>query len=348
LRLILTGGGTGGHIYPALEVGRLAAESGAELAYFGSRRGQEGKICARLGIPFQGFGAEPLVSLRTPRGWIALSKLLRAQVEAGKALKRHRPDVLFSTGGYSAGPVVAAARRLRIPYVLHDSNSVPGRSNRLFAPQAHAFAIVFRSAESHVRGRVVRTGQPIRKALREAAARRDPEEGFVLVVGGSQGSAFLNGLCPSAAPLVPSSRWLHSAGPAHAEAVRRSAPQGYEVVPFLEQDAMADAYRRATLAVARSGGTLAEFACFGLPSVSIPLPSAADDHQMGNAKEFAAIGATLILPQAEADPVRLADAVRAWLSDPDRRIRAAAALREWDVPDATERILALIQEAAVR
>lgn len=348
MRLILTGGGTGGHIYPALEVGRLAAERGAGLAYFGSRRGQEGRICADLGIPFQAFGAEPLVSMRTPRGWIALANLLRAQVEAGKALKRHRPDVLFSTGGYSAGPVVAAARRLRIPYVLHDSNSVPGRSNRLFAPQAHAFAIVFREAEHHVRGRVVRTGQPIRKALRDAAAQRDPEKGFVLVVGGSQGSAFLNGLCPPASSLVPGSRWLHSAGPAHAEAVRRVAPAGYEVVPFLEQDAMADAYRRAAVAVARSGGTLAEFACFGLPSVSVPLPSAADDHQMGNAKEFAAMGATLILPQAEADPTRLAESVQAWLSDPEKQIRAASALREWDVPDATERILTLVQEAAGR
>ena len=119
MRLIITGGGTGGHIYPALVVGRLAKDSGAELLYYGSLRGQESKACEELGIPFTGFASYPLYSLRTLRGIKALIKLQQARGKARQALRQSKPDVIFSTGGYSAGPIVAAARDLGIPYTIH-------------------------------------------------------------------------------------------------------------------------------------------------------------------------------------------------------------------------------------
>jgi len=349
MRLVLTGGGTGGHIYPALEVGRLAQERGAELLYLGSIRGQESAICERQGILFQGFPAEPVVTLKSVAGLRALANLYRATGMVKRALVASRPDAVFSTGGYSAAPVVAAARSLGIPYVLHEANSMPGRANRMFARQASAFACTFRTTESHFPG-VVRTGMPIRKALREAAASMQTEDRTILVVGGSQGSLFLNNAVTGAAFELEDVRFLHSSGRAHLDAVRervRNFPS-YEVVPYFEAAEMATAYQRATVAIARSGGTLAEFAMFGLPSVLVPLPTSADDHQMHNAREFVNLGAARMIPQGEATPSRIALEVRSWLDDPTSRAKAKLALAEWDVPDATERLVQLVEVAAAK
>lgn len=337
MRIVLTGGGTGGHIYPALEVGREFDD----VRYLGSRRGQEGRLCSARGIPFEGFASEPLWSLRTPAGWRALVRLLRATGAAKGALRRERPDAVFSTGGYSAAPVLAAARSLGIPYVVHEGNSMPGRVTRMFAPRAAAVLCTFRTTTTGLKG-AVRTGHPVRRELREASlGRRDEPLGIVL--GGSQGSQFLNEGVPKAAREVGGLRWLHATGPTHYEASKGLAFGGYEMVPYLEADQIADAYARATLAVARSGSTLAEFAAFRIPSVLVPLPTSADDHQRQNAYEFELMGAATVCEQGKGD---LAAAIRAWVEDPARREAAKRALAAWDVPDATARIASIIKASA--
>lgn len=362
MRLIVTGGGTGGHVYPALEVARRAAEEGAELHYLGSRRGQEGKACAARGISFEGFPSEPLWSLKTPAGWRALLSLQRSRLMARRTLRRWRPDVVFSTGGYSAGPVVAAARDLKIPYIVHSADSVPPRSSAMFAKEAYAFTTVFRSTSEFFKLRdVERTGQPIRRELRAAAEAAAIEaEPTVLVVGGSQGSEFLNQMVPRAAATgLFRARVIHASGPAHLDkTLGRKKEQGlgseYEVFPYLETEQMLDAYRQATVVVARSGGTLAELALFGLPSVLVPLPSSANDHQLENAREFERMDAATLLWQPEdkrqpappASPEGLAQAIADWIGDTPKRAAARHNLKRWDVPDATDRIVRLIQEAA--
>lgn len=375
MRLVVTGGGTGGHVYPALEVARAAGERGIEILYLGSLRGQEGKLCEQRGILFKGFASEPLYSLKTARGWRSLSRLLRARARAKKYLMAVRPDVVFSTGGYSAGPVVAAARSLKIPYVIHESNSVPGRANRVFGRGAKAFLTVFHATERLYRDRpVLRTGQPIRRELREVAASRErvavqnaafanamvedevgpgvyPSEGTILVLGGSQGAAYLNSAVPVAiAAIDPALEVVHVAGPTQfaetSARVKSLNLANYHVEPYLETEAIAQAYLSAELVIGRSGGTLAEFALFGLPSVLVPLPTAADDHQRRNAEEFEAMGAALIAEQESPPYPNLTEAIQRWRgSDEDRR-KAEQALREWDVPDATERIVTQILEAA--
>ncbi len=343
MRLVLTGGGTGGHIYPALEVGQLAEERGAHLRYFGSLRGQESAVCARLGIPFSGFASEPLWSLRTPRGWRAAARLLRATGDAKRAFRADRPDVVFSTGGYSAAPVMAAARALGIPYVIHEGNSMPGRTTRMFAPGAAAVACTFRTTVGRLPG-AVRTGHPVRRELRAAALRR-AETPLVVVVGGSQGARFLNQEVPAAARKIQGLSWLHASGPGQFEEFKDAAKgiEGYELVPFIEADRLADAYAHAMLAVARSGSTLAEFAVFRLPSVLVPLPSSADDHQRFNAREFAEMGAAIVCEQEGGD---LTGAIREWVEDSARRVAAEKALSEWDIPDATARLATIIEDTA--
>lgn len=310
-------------------------------------RGQESSACQRFGVPFVGFNVDPLYSLRSIRGLRALFKLQRARISVRRNLRNDRPDVVFSTGGYSAGAVVAAARDLKIPYVLHTADSNPARSNRIFAREAAEFTCVFRSTAKFMPERkVVRTGQPIRAELRRASeVPRVAGPPTVLVLGGSQGSAFLNEAVPNA--LQGSDiNVIHVAGKGHADGMRSAVSRAnYRIEPYLDADALGEAFRAATLVVARSGGTIAEIAMFGLPSVLIPLPTSANDHQHHNAEEFSEMNAATLLRQSEADPERLASAIQSWIDDPDRREVARKALLDWDLPDATVKIADLVKTA---
>jgi UDP-N-acetylglucosamine--N-acetylmuramyl-(pentapeptide) pyrophosphoryl-undecaprenol N-acetylglucosamine transferase len=354
LKLIVTGGGTGGHVYPALEVAKYARDQGDEVAYLGSLRGQEGKASEAAGFPFQGFPAQPLYSLRTLRGIKALVALLRARSQAKGALRTWKPDVVFSTGGYSAGPVVAASRSLGIPYCIHSADSVPPRSNLMFAKEAKAFTTLFKSTERFAPDiKCQRVGQPIRRELREAVPRRSPEPDLVLCVGGSQGSEFLNGCVPRAfaGEQLSAVRLLIASGPKNFETTQRVVDSlglsgRVTVKPYLQTEEMLDAYCRAAVVIGRSGGTLAELAMFGIPSVLVPLPSSASDHQLHNAEEFAEMHAATLLPQSDATPSAMGEAIAGWLADAGRRSQAEATLKSWDLPDATERIYDLIKGAA--
>lgn len=279
-------------------------------------------------------------------------KLVLASRGARKALRAFQPAVLFSTGGYSAVPVMLAARARSVPYVLFEANSVPGRSIRAFAQKASAVAGAFASTQSRLPGaRFVRTGAPIRAALRAEASRRDPEANLILVVGGSQGSAFLNGIAPRAGKLMEGkAKWLHVSGKAGFEACSEAARSiaDYEVRPFLEASEMASAYRRATVVFARSGGSLAELALFGLPSVLTPYPQSAANHQLENALEFERMGAAKVVEESDATPKSVAAALQDWLADPKRRAAAAKALGTFDNPNATADILDLVEQAGAQ
>ena len=342
----MTGGGTGGHVYPALEVAKYSRAQGDEVVYFGSLRGQEGRASEAAGFAFRGFPSEPLYSLKSLRGLRSLAKLLRARGRAKSELRAYKPDAIFSTGGYSAGPVVAAARSIGIPYSIHEGNSVPGRSNLMFAKDATAFTTLFRATEKHAPGiRCIRVGNPIRRELREAASRRASEPDLVLGIGGSQGSEFLNGCLPRAfsGDTLKHGRLLLVSGPNNftstSNVVNALRIEGRATVKsYLQTEEMLDAYCRASVVVGRSGSTLAEIAMFGIPSVLVPLPSAAGNHQFHNAMEFVEMNAAILLPQADATPSNMAEAIESWLGDRAKSEAAAVALRAWDMPNATETI----------
>ncbi len=359
MRLVVTGGGTGGHVYPALEVALLAREHGAQLLYLGSQRGQEAKASAADQIEFEGFPTLPFYGFRSLTGWQALIGYARGRSMAKKRFSGARPDVVFSTGGYAAAPVVSAARALKIPYVIHSADTMPAKSNRMFGRQAFAFTCAFRSTAKYVPDlHVTRTGHPIRKDLRSAAGnvKRGGEVFQVLVVGGSQGSEFLNQNVPPALSRVHNIQVLHATGPKQFEAtsalVEKLGAVNYNLKPYLESSEMARAYAEADLVIARSGGTLAELAMFGLPSILVPLPTSADDHQLHNAEEFDEMHAATLLRQSTgsgnatvATPETIREATLRWQSDDEKRQVATRNLYEWDVPDATERIVKLIEAA---
>ncbi len=281
--------------------------------------------------------------------------LLKARGLAKAALRSASPDAVFSTGGYSAGPVVSGARSLGIPYVIHEANSVPGRSNLIFAKEARAFTTLFRSTEKYAPGvRCQRVGQPIRRELREAVASRAAEPDLVLCIGGSQGSEFLNGCVPRAfaGELLSGVRLLIASGPKNFETTQKVVDglgigDRVTVKPYLETSEMVDVYCRAALVIGRSGGTLAELAMFGIPSVLVPLPSAAGDHQLHNAEEFVAMKAATLLTQSNATPSAIAEAVGEWLGNEGMRESAQAALQAWDLPDATGTIYGLLGDCSI-
>lgn len=356
MRLAITGGGTGGHVFPALEVARVAQEAGAEVVYLGSLRGQEAKLAELAGLRFQGFPSEPLYSLKAPRGWKALLNLLRSRAMAGSVLRKLDPDAVFSTGGYAAGPIVSAAHGRGIPVVIHEQNSVPGRSNLMFARKAFAIGLTFRASVEHFEGcRVVRTGFPVRRELRELAAgpREQDLLPHILAVGGSQGAKAINEAALGAAQRMVKRalHWTHVAGKAHFEEVfasfeKLALKDDYEVKSFLDGAAMGEAYGRATLVVGRGGaGTLAELAAFRLPSVLVPYPHAFANHQHHNAMEFAKMGAATFLAQTSLHPSSLEAAIAGWLDAAIRREQAANALENWDAPDAAENLFELVKEA---
>lgn len=358
MRLVVTGGGTGGHVYPAVEVARAAASRGWEVEYLGSLRGQEGKACGAAGLRFRGFASEPVYRATSLRGLRSLWRLLRSSLDVGRVFRERRPDVVFATGGYAAAPVLQAARKAGVAIVVHEQNSVPGRTNRILGAGAKAVCTVFRATERHFPGaRVVRTGMPIRRALRDSAQGRlllDAESGsvapLVLVMGGSQGSEALNDMALSTAVRMATTdvQWLHVTGLSHFESTvgtleRMGVRGSYTVKAYLDAEEMASAMFHCSVAVCRSGaGTLSELAAFRKPMVLVPYPHAFGDHQTANAREFLGMGAADLVAQGELDPAGLEGRILAWLTDGERQRSAREAMADWDVPDAVERILGVI------
>lgn len=355
MRLVVTGGGTGGHVFPAIEVGLGARERGCDVLYLGSLRGIEGKQAGQAGIPFRGFPSEPLYRLASPRGIRSALRMAVALSQARKALEAAKTERVFSSGGYASAPVVQAARRLGIPYVLHEQNSVPGRTNVMLSSGAEAVCTVFEATERHFpRARVVRTGMPVRSAFRASGQGRLPSAHsielaapIVLVVGGSQGSIALNDVAVATAVRMATTpvHWLHLTGTTHYESSRASLERmavdaPYEIRAYLDESDMASAMFSAHLVVCRSGaGTMAELAALRKPSVLVPYPHAFGDHQTANAREFERIGAADLLPQVDMSATTLEARIQAWLDDPSRVRAAERALAQWDRPDAIERTL---------
>jgi UDP-N-acetylglucosamine--N-acetylmuramyl-(pentapeptide) pyrophosphoryl-undecaprenol N-acetylglucosamine transferase len=324
MRILIAAGGTGGHVYPALAVARSLRERApeADFRWLGGRRGLEASI-----VPAEGYPLELLAlrSLRTVDMSIHTVldplRLGASYPQALAKLARPRPDVVFTTGGYLAIPVVAAAATLRIPALMWEGNLVAGRSVRASARMASALAVSFAETCARLPGRCYVTGTPIRSfAGRDRAAARaalglEPDTPVVFLFGGSQQVRRLNRALWDALPsLVDRASVLHMTGePAYAEALKarevlHPGRRGrYKPYPFLRAE-MTDALVAADLLVGRAGSsTLAEASALGLPMVVVPYPHASA-HQVANARALAEAGAALIVADEAFDASALIDA----------------------------------------
>ena len=363
MRVVIAGGGTGGHTSAGLAVAAALRARGVEVSWIGSPNGIEAERVPAAGIPYY---AVPAGKLRRYWDWQNVPDLL-GRVPAGfvqslNLLRAIRPRLLFATGGFVALPPAAAARLLKIPLVVHEQTAVAGLANRLAGRLASRVALTFREASKDFPpDRIVVTGNPLRPELaggsREAGLAHfglDHVSPVVYVTGGAQGSHRINRtvgeILPrlldltcvihqcGANPTTQDHKWLERVArllPAHLQA-------RYRVVPYVGPE-LRDIYAVVQLVVGRAGaGTVNECCHLGRPAIFIPLPGASGDEQTANARIVEAAGGAVLLPEATLTPERLLETIRSLLGDPERLRLMGERARSLAVPDAAERITGLI------
>jgi len=352
MRAILAGGGTGGHVIPALAIAQeLRSRYSAEVLFVGTARGIETRLVPPAGFRLElvQVGALKGVSLATRAR--TLFDLPRAVVRSGRILADFRPQVVIGVGGYASGPAMLAAALSGIPTLAFEPNVVPGFANRLLAPMVAAAAVHFPQTAHWFRDAVV-TGVPVRRQFFAIPQRPAGAPPTLLAFGGSQGASALNRTLVAALPAllraIPGLHILHQTGERDyndAQAAYLQAGISAEVSPFI--DDMPGAFARAGLLLCRSGAsTVAEVTAAGKPAVFVPFPRAADDHQRRNAEALAQAGAALVIPEAGLTAERLVETVSKLLGDRARLAQMGAAARRLAHPDAAAEIAAMAARLA--
>lgn len=354
IRVMIAGGGTGGHIVPALSVGEaLKKRNGqTELLFLGSDRGLERDTIGKAGFRLEEF---PLRGL--PRG-LNLSSFQAAVAMWGafrrirKLIAEFRPDVVLGTGGYVTVPAALAAASSRVPLVLQEQNSVPGRANRLLARFASEIHIHFTESRRYFkdRAKLRLSGNPVRIRIPEGRAHRTlqkyrlyPDRATVLFLGGSQGAHSINEAFREMLPLFRNDRTVQfviQTGKNDYRTVLDSVRDaGVRVVVKSYVDQIDELYGVSDLVVARAGAmTLSELSACGLPSILVPYPHAMNDHQTSNAAALADKGAAVLLPDRELSGKRLSAEIRQLLADPSRLKEMGMYAFALSRPDAARRI----------
>jgi len=360
LRLLVAGGGTGGHLYPGIAVAEeVKTATGGEAVFVGTARGLETRLVPAAGFPLELVTVSGLKRMGL-RGLLrGLIRLPGAFIESARILRRHNPDVVLGVGGYASGPLVFAAALLGYPTAIQEQNSQPGFTNRVLGKLVRRVFVAFDDAAARFAGRKVRrVGNPVRRSFLDRVAAGAPTEDgrAVVILGGSQGSRAVNELAAGMVRVLDARGRLppiiHQTGADQLNEMQVTyAAHGYEgrveLRPFI--DDMPAVLSKAAVCIARAGAlTLAELAIMRRPAILIPLPTAADDHQTMNARAFERAGAAVLLPQAEATATRLADLVDEILKDPARRAGMAAAMGTLARADATRDIVAELTAIARR
>jgi UDP-N-acetylglucosamine--N-acetylmuramyl-(pentapeptide) pyrophosphoryl-undecaprenol N-acetylglucosamine transferase len=371
MRLLIAGGGTGGHLFPGVAIAEelRAREPAAAVRFVGTRRGIEARVLPELGWELSLIEISGLKTVGALGALRGLLRLPRALWQARRIVREFRPDAVIGVGGYASGPVVLMARLAGVPTAICEQNSIPGLTNKLLGRVVRAVFVSFEGTRRFFQpARTVVSGNPVRRGLvqklldaRTAAAPHDsaepalpataaasaaaePRAVHVLVSGGSLGAVAVNPLAADAlialareAPLAI----VHQTGEKGlAETIERYRAAGVaaECHAFIKD--MAAAYQRADVIVCRAGATtVAELAITGVPAVFIPYPFAADNHQELNAREMADGGAALMFRQADLTADRLAGALRPLVTDPARRAEMGAKMKALARPAAAAAII---------
>jgi UDP-N-acetylglucosamine--N-acetylmuramyl-(pentapeptide) pyrophosphoryl-undecaprenol N-acetylglucosamine transferase len=348
MRAILAGGGTGGHVIPALAIAQqLQSQFAAEVLFVGTSRGIENRLVPNAGFPLRLVDVGALKNVRFTTRLKTLFELPKAVWVAGRILSEFRPDVVIGVGGYASGPAMLAAVLRRIPTLIFEPNVVPGFANRVVAPFVSAAAVHFKETGKYFR-RCEVTGVPVREAFFHLADQ--PGNSTLLVFGGSQGAHAINQAVIEAAPKlverIPGLHIVHQTGEADyndAKAAYANLGGSVEVHRFI--DDMPGLFGCASLLICRSGAsTVAEVTAAGKPAIFVPFPRAADDHQKRNAEALERAGAAVMLEQSELTRDRLVQSVTSLFADQARLRTMGEAARKLSHPNAAREIA----ETAVR
>ncbi len=337
MRLVIAGGGTGGHLFPGIAVAEALIDlsPASEVLFVGTAKGIEATAVPKAGFQLAYIAISGLKRMGLKKQVSTLAQLPKSVFDARAILKRFGADAVLGVGGYASGPVIVAARTLGLPTAICEQNSVPGLTNKLLGRFVKRVFVTFDAARSFFpSARVTLSGNPVRRSFVLAAALPTPahEPGVVFTFGGSQGARPLNETVPLALALVRAAgitvTAVHQAGVNDVDSVKAAYAQASipaVVASFI--DNMVDTYRRAAIVICRAGATsCAELTALGVPAILVPFPQAADDHQTKNAEDLARTGACVVLSQAQMTPRHLADAIIDALK-PQRREQLVAAAR---------------------
>ena len=355
-RVVIAGGGTGGHVVPALAIGReLRDRHRAEVLFVGTARGLETKLVPEAGFRLELVRSGQLKNVSLMTRLKTMGDLPLGVLHCMRLLKEFRPQVVVGVGGYASGPAMIAAVLKGIPTLAYEPNAVPGMTNRLLGKRVSAAAVNFAQTTQYFRNAEV-TGVPVRAEIFELPQKPIGAAPRLLITAGSNGAQIFNETMPKIVGRlleeVPGLTIVHQSGPRMLEQTRGAYaasgadPARWRVEAFLTD--MPSEYAAADLILARSGSTIAELCAAAKPSVLVPLPTAADDHQRKNAEVLAEAGAAVMLLQRDVTPEVMERTLADLLLDGERRMRMSAAAKSLAKPGALERIAGMVLRLSTR
>jgi UDP-N-acetylglucosamine--N-acetylmuramyl-(pentapeptide) pyrophosphoryl-undecaprenol N-acetylglucosamine transferase len=354
LRVLIAGGGTGGHVYPGIAIGKMirSRHPQAALLFVGTERGLEAGIVPQEGFDLKTIPVSGLKGVGTLRRIAGLLDIPRSLWESRRILQEFRPNIVVGVGGYSSGPPLLVAALQGIPTLLQEQNAQPGVTNRLLAPFCNRVAVAFEEAAKFFGKKSVLTGNPVRADFRTVRARTNSEPFCFLVFGGSQGSQAINDAMLEALqhlqPLFSSMFFIHQTGQKDYERVSKLYQElevPSDVRPFFND--MPQQFSRADLLFCRSGATtLAEITVAGKAAILVPFPAATDNHQQKNAEALLNARAAEMMLQRDLTGEKLASRIAYYLRHRNELRQMEEHSRALGRPDSTERIVDLLEDLA--
>ncbi|MBR1470314.1 MAG: undecaprenyldiphospho-muramoylpentapeptide beta-N-acetylglucosaminyltransferase [Lachnospiraceae bacterium] len=349
-KIVLTGGGTAGHVTPNLALIPHLRERGYEISYIGSFEGIEKKLISDFGLPYYGVSTGKFRRYFDPKNFTDPFRVLKGYGEAHKLLKQIRPDIVFSKGGFVSVPVIRAAASLKIPCIIHESDLTPGLANKLCIPVATKICCNFPETLKYIpKDKAVLTGSPVREELlvgnKEAAYELcgfHPNQPVILVMGGSQGSSAINKVVREALPrLLPDFQIVHICGKEKMDNLLLGAP-GYKQFEYVRTE-LKDLFAIADLVISRAGANaICELLALRLPNLLIPLPAAASrGDQLLNAESFESQGYSMVLREENMDEDSLLDSLHELYFNRDSYIQAMEKSQQYN---SIRTIIGLIEE----
>jgi UDP-N-acetylglucosamine--N-acetylmuramyl-(pentapeptide) pyrophosphoryl-undecaprenol N-acetylglucosamine transferase len=361
MKILITGGGTGGHIYPALafvnHVKKL--DPTAEFMYVGTKKGLESKIVPSYEIPFKTIEIQGFRRSLSPQNFKTVYLFLSSIGKAKKIIKEFQPDVVIGTGGYVSGSVVYAAKQLKIPTIIHEQNSIPGITNKFLSKFATRVAICFPDVAAYFpKEKVVLTGNPraqevvsVEKSNVLQEYGLDPNKKTVVIFGGSRGALKINQAFVEGLPSFEEKEYqvLYASGERYYPELQKSLKltekkqMTISIQPYI--DKMAEVLASVDLMVGRAGATsIAEFTALGLPAILIPSPYVTNDHQTKNAQSLVKSGAVEMISDQELTGTTLVAEIDRILLDDNRHQQMAAASKKEGIADASDRLFKVVEE----
>jgi UDP-N-acetylglucosamine--N-acetylmuramyl-(pentapeptide) pyrophosphoryl-undecaprenol N-acetylglucosamine transferase len=350
MKFVMAGGGTGGHVIPALAVAHELRSRGHEPVFFGTRHGYESRLVPPAGFPIEWIDVGGLNRVGLAQKIKSLLLLPLSVFRVWSWFRRHRPGAVFSMGGYVAGPPVLAAIISGLPIVAMEPNAIPGLTNRKAAKWTAKALVNFEETAAYFpTGRAEVTGVPVRREFFAIEPKPAGQPFTVLITGGSQGSRTLNSASRQSWPLFKKAgarvRIIHQAGRGNAEPLQAAFDLEGEIVDFISD--MPAAFAQADLIVCRSGAsTVSELAAAGRPSILVPFPFAADNHQQRNAEAMVRAGAARLVLDNELTAERFFQEITALLNNPAHLTQMSANAKKMGKPAAAQRAAEALEQVA--